>query len=87
MVGEIDSLTTPPNYRLFTHKKLEIGYNGKQVGDSLFPVDLIIVFAWFFHLIDFPIPVLSNSILINLNCYRVAVLFANNPTFFKDCGY
>lgn len=40
MVGEIDSLTTPPNYRLFTHKKLEIGYNGKQVSKSLFSVIL-----------------------------------------------
>ncbi|OZC09873.1 hypothetical protein X798_02979 [Onchocerca flexuosa] len=33
MVGEIDSSITPPNYRLFTHKKLEIGYNGKQIVD------------------------------------------------------
>lgn len=43
MVGEIDSSTTPPNYRLFTHKKLEIGYNGKQVGHNLFLVSLIIL--------------------------------------------
>lgn len=43
MVGEIDSSTTPPNYRLFTHKKLEIGYNGKQVGDSLFSVSLAVL--------------------------------------------
>uniref|UniRef100_A0AAF5PGT9 Transmembrane 9 superfamily member n=2 Tax=Wuchereria bancrofti TaxID=6293 RepID=A0AAF5PGT9_WUCBA len=33
MVGEVDSSITPPNYRLFTHKKLEIGYNGKQIVD------------------------------------------------------
>ncbi|KAM3726443.1 Transmembrane 9 superfamily member [Dirofilaria immitis] len=33
IVGEIDSSTTPPNYRLFTHKKLEIGYNGNQIVD------------------------------------------------------
>ncbi|VDN03011.1 unnamed protein product [Thelazia callipaeda] len=33
MVGEVDSSTTPPNYRIFTHKKLEIGYNGKQIVD------------------------------------------------------
>uniref|UniRef100_A0A914RGY4 Transmembrane 9 superfamily member n=1 Tax=Parascaris equorum TaxID=6256 RepID=A0A914RGY4_PAREQ len=33
MVGEIDSSTTPPTYKLFTHKKLEIGYNKNQIVD------------------------------------------------------
>lgn len=33
MVGEMDSSTTPSSYRLFTHKKLEIGYNGEQIVD------------------------------------------------------
>jgi transmembrane 9 superfamily protein 3 len=31
MVGEIDESTNPPTYKIFTHKKLEIGYNGNQV--------------------------------------------------------
>ncbi|VDN18380.1 unnamed protein product [Gongylonema pulchrum] len=31
MVGEVDSSTEPPTYKLFTHKKLEIGFNGRQV--------------------------------------------------------
>lgn len=46
MVGEVDASTTPPSYRLFTHKKLEIGYNGKQVSDTLFSVSLL--FLYFF---------------------------------------
>lgn len=33
MVGEIDSSSTPPTYKLFTHKKLEIGYNKNQIVD------------------------------------------------------
>lgn len=31
MVGEVDSSTNPPTYRIFSHKKLEIGYNENQV--------------------------------------------------------
>ncbi|GMT24604.1 hypothetical protein PFISCL1PPCAC_15901 [Pristionchus fissidentatus] len=33
MVGEADHKTTPPSFKLYTHKKLDIGYNGKQVVD------------------------------------------------------
>ncbi|VBB25302.1 unnamed protein product [Acanthocheilonema viteae] len=45
MVGEIDSLTTPPNYRLFTHKKLEIGYNGNQIVDINVTSDVRVALA------------------------------------------
>lgn len=33
MIGEVDTSVNPPAYKLFTHKKLNIGYNGKQVVD------------------------------------------------------
>ncbi|VDK48768.1 unnamed protein product [Anisakis simplex] len=33
MVGEVDSSTTPPTYKLFTHKRLDIGYNRNQIVD------------------------------------------------------
>ena len=32
MVGEVDSETHPVVYKLYTHKRLDIGYNNKQVG-------------------------------------------------------
>lgn len=33
MVGEIDDTTTPPTYKIFTHKKFELGHNSKQIVD------------------------------------------------------
>ncbi|CAP28227.1 Protein CBG08396 [Caenorhabditis briggsae] len=33
MVGEIDNSVSPPTYKLYTHKRLDIGYNDKQVVD------------------------------------------------------
>ncbi|PAV82301.1 hypothetical protein WR25_07250 [Diploscapter pachys] len=33
MIGETDNTQTPAVYRLYTHKKLEIGYNEKQIVD------------------------------------------------------
>uniref|UniRef100_A0A914V8M1 Transmembrane 9 superfamily member n=1 Tax=Plectus sambesii TaxID=2011161 RepID=A0A914V8M1_9BILA len=33
MVGEVDDTTDPPTYKIFTHKKLEIGYNENQIVD------------------------------------------------------
>lgn len=33
MVGEIDESGSEPVYKLFTHKKLDIGYNEDQVVD------------------------------------------------------
>lgn len=33
MVGEVDDSVDPPTYKIFTHKKLDIGYNGNQVVD------------------------------------------------------
>lgn len=33
MVGEVDDSTDPPTYKIFTHKKLEIGYNDNQIVD------------------------------------------------------
>ena len=33
MVGEVDDSTEPPSYKLFTHKKLDIGYNDHQIVD------------------------------------------------------
>ncbi|CAJ0576779.1 unnamed protein product, partial [Mesorhabditis spiculigera] len=33
MVGEVDNKVNPPAFKIFTHKKLEIGYNGKQIVD------------------------------------------------------
>lgn len=31
MFSQVDRKTTPPTYKLYTHKKLDVGYNGKQV--------------------------------------------------------
>lgn len=33
MVGEIDNTVSPPAYKLYTHKRLDIGFNDKQVVD------------------------------------------------------
>uniref|UniRef100_A0A1I7XCC1 Transmembrane 9 superfamily member n=1 Tax=Heterorhabditis bacteriophora TaxID=37862 RepID=A0A1I7XCC1_HETBA len=33
MIGEVDNTVDPPSYKLYTHKKLDIGYNDKQVVD------------------------------------------------------
>ncbi|VDM66180.1 unnamed protein product, partial [Strongylus vulgaris] len=33
MVGEVDDTKTPPTYKLYTHKQLDIGYADKQVVD------------------------------------------------------
>ncbi|KAK6037007.1 hypothetical protein COOONC_25486 [Cooperia oncophora] len=30
MVGEVDDSESPPAYKLYTHKQLDIGYNDKQ---------------------------------------------------------
>lgn len=33
IVGEVDDTAKPPTYYIWTHKKLEIGYNGPQIVD------------------------------------------------------
>lgn len=33
MVGEVDDSTTPPSYKIFTHKRFDIGWNSQQIVD------------------------------------------------------
>ena len=33
MVGEVDTSGTQPVYKMFTHKKFDVGYNGQQIVD------------------------------------------------------
>ncbi|VDO40239.1 unnamed protein product [Heligmosomoides polygyrus] len=34
MVGEVDETRSPPAYKLYTHKLLDIGFNDKQASEA-----------------------------------------------------